>query len=139
LRFGCVVVVVLVVLVLLLLLAAACCWVAHDDLFANQSFVCRSGFVHDPLVQTCIFDDTWPGQGGDRRRLLHSADSQADSDSSKGSGARDSVDECPAVTSEDLQQLKAAHAEEIAALAAKMDAMMAIMLDVQRGQDNSKA
>jgi len=43
------------------------------------------------------------------------------------------------VTSEDLQQLKAAHAEEIAALAAKMDAMMAIMLDVQRGQHNSKA
>jgi hypothetical protein len=107
--------------------------------FGNQSAVCRSGFVHDPLVQTCIFDDTWPAQDGDRRRLLESADSHDASSSSKGSGASDSVDECPVVTSEDLQQLKAAHAEEIAALAAKMDAMMAIMLDVQRGQHNSKA
>jgi len=122
-------------------------------LFANQSVVCRSGFVHDPLVQTCIFDDTWPGQGGDRRRLLHSADSQADSDSSKGSGGSgtSSVDECPAVTSEDLQQLKethavdlqllkTAHAEDIASLkqeiaslkdelGAKVDAVMAILLD----------
>jgi hypothetical protein len=128
-------------LLLLLLLAAACCWVAHDDLFANQSFVCRSGFVHDPLVQTCIFDDTWPAQGGDRRRLLESADSH-DASSSKGSGASDSVDECPAVTSEDMLQLKAAHAEEMAALkdemAAKMDAMMTIMLDAI-AKDKTKA
>ena len=51
--------------------------------------------------------------------------------------------DCTASVLEDLQQLKAAHSEEIASLkdemVAKMDAMMAIMLDaIQHEKHNSK-
>ena len=51
-------------------------------------------------------------QSHGRNTLLYFAGSH-DAISSKDSGASDTVDECPAVTSE---QLKAVHSEEIAAL-----------------------
>jgi hypothetical protein len=125
------------------LFASLCTW-ADDNMGDTVAY--RTGLVHDLLVQTCLFDDTGPVQGGLRHRRLHAAYSH-DASSNKVSSVSDTVDECPAVTSEDLWQLKAAHtkdlwqlktahSEEVASLAAKitemgakMDAKMAIILD----------
>ena len=68
--------------------------------------------IFDPLVQTCIFDDSWPLQ--DARRRLNSA---------RSGGNRQ---ECSAEITEELKQLKATqhtHAEDMAEVKAMLWAL----------------
>ena len=71
--------------------------------------------IFDPLVQTCIFDDSWPLQ--DARRRLSSA---------RSGGNRQ---ECSAEITEELKQLKATgatHAENMAELKAMLRALSSV-------------
>ena len=77
-----------------------------------------SGLIYEPTLQTCLFDDSWPADSGDRRRL--------------GASAVTADSECEAVSSEDIDrlktelknELKAAHAEELDEQEKRLTAMM---------------
>ena len=69
----------------------------------------RTGLIYDPMVQTCLFDDSWSAAG--RRRRL---------------GSVAAPDECAADVTSELEQLEArlqsAHSEEMEQLKAELKA-----------------
>lgn len=72
--------------------------------------VYRTGLIYDPMVQPCLFDDSWSTAGRRRRRL----------------GSVAAPDECAADVTSELEQLEArlqsAHSEEMEQLKAELKA-----------------
>jgi hypothetical protein len=83
----------------------------------------RSGLIFDPLVQTCIFDDSWPVQ--DARRRLRSAEF--------GSNRQ----ECSVEIMEELQQLKATRAEDMNSLKTEMAELKAMLRALSTAKESS--